>query len=260
MKLPEFNANGMKWDQYKQFYQHIGPLSHYWYGGFTAFMTGEAICTVSRADPNERCEYKTIGMRIIGTDDANLPAFYDPDGQPLLKAWLNDSGMQTVLLDLDTHKAISLAGSKWDSEHWPIPNWARGECTAYCPGTGRDWITGATIEVSKADEWDREEWKHVDLMRAGCEAWAGIERVALDLPSTRSQRRFKQVETIVDWSELLKAEDITDLTDGVKRRVAQFGISRRRVVTRVPYISTVEGTPDSLAAAQKLKDGDTASE
>lgn len=253
MKSPEFNPRYMMWDQFKQFHQPIGPHNRDWHGGFLAFIGGEMLCVQSRFNVDERVDYNAINITVFNTSDPNTPQLYDPGGEAILKAWLTDEGSQALLYDHDTHKAVQLAPSHWDSKQWDIPEWARGECTAYFAGPGRE-PKGNPITVSRAHEWDREEWQHVEGLRAACEAWAMIENKEKNLPKSKPSRFVKKFETIVPWGMLRDAPDFMSLSDEVKLRVARFGITRRRDVTTYPYLTGVAATPDALAAAKKLKD------
>jgi hypothetical protein len=222
MKLPPFETSRMRWDLYNQFHQT--PCGIPW---MTQFITGEVICTAGRLDPYDHKGYSECHIRVIGTGDSQYPQLYSPDGEPLLKAWLSDEGQQTLILDLDTHRVARVAGRQWGFRDTRIPVWLRGRCTMYWAGPAEPAI-GIPINVSKPFKWDRDEWGHIESMRAACEAWEKIEG---GLPRYVGGG-------LAGWEDILGYKSFKDIPEDTRWRVARHGIKKRRNVTEHEFLTT----------------------
>jgi hypothetical protein len=105
MKLPKFDRTKMDWDIWRAFYIiHVRS-------SFVQFDTGEFIVTARRWNPDERRTYKELNLQVVATSDDACPRLYVPGSmKPVPKLHLIDKGQQTLLLDLDHKRAVSLDG------------------------------------------------------------------------------------------------------------------------------------------------------
>jgi hypothetical protein len=108
MKLPDFNRDAMEWDSWQAF--HIDLLYH----AFVQFDTGEFVVCNNSWRPENRKVYSKLHIQIVATDDDECPKLYTPGmasvvgAKPIPKSHLNHHGQQTLLLDLDSKRAVSL--------------------------------------------------------------------------------------------------------------------------------------------------------
>jgi len=240
MKLPPFKLEEMRWDRFHQFYQTLNhPSSRWMSSGFIMFMSGELICTASRRDGKERLTYSDLNVRLVNTDDlVHPPKLFTLDQQPITKAWLNDGGSQTLLIDLDTHRAVRLSTYLRASDA-DIPVWLDNECSAYCPGPSKNFV-GSPVEVSRPHKWDHAEWAHVDHLRVASQAWAAMEQTPSDVaPRSRDRRRKWRTETWpYPWKELLSVPSFEGLSAETRRQIATYGVEVRRDITQYPCLVT----------------------
>lgn len=103
MKLPAFDHSRMEWDSWNAFH-----IVHQ-YNAFIQFDTGEFIVCRSSWRPENRQIYKELNIQIVGTDDDLCPQLFVPgQAKPVAKSHLNHHGMQTLLLDFNHKRAVSL--------------------------------------------------------------------------------------------------------------------------------------------------------
>lgn len=103
-------------DRYNAFYKPM-PKDNY-YADFALFETGELRVNLVRPRPHERRFYPELNIEIYGTSDGGRQ-FTTPDGRPVKKTWLDRDGMQYLLIDYDTNRAVRLV--RWsDPEREPF--------------------------------------------------------------------------------------------------------------------------------------------
>lgn len=117
MKIPvELLADSDKgWDRWQAFHWGVDPHgrikstrdSHSGFP-FIIFDTGEVVCTTSAPDPDWRREYPLLGVRLVSTADKHLPQLTTAEGRSVPKAWLNECGMQYLLIDYETRRVVAL--------------------------------------------------------------------------------------------------------------------------------------------------------
>jgi hypothetical protein len=104
MHLPDFDHSKMQWDAWKAYY-----IDEHKYNTFVQFDTGEFVVCYRNWRPDERKVYSDLHLRIVATGDEDCPRLYVPGQEkPIPKSHLNHHGMQTLLLDLDSHRAVSI--------------------------------------------------------------------------------------------------------------------------------------------------------
>jgi hypothetical protein len=104
MKLPPFDHSKMEWDSWRAF--HIEHKYH----AFIQFDTGEFVVRYNSWRPENRKVYSELHIQIVATDDDECPKLYIPGStKPVFKSHLNHKGQQTLLLDLDHKRAVSLS-------------------------------------------------------------------------------------------------------------------------------------------------------
>jgi len=108
MRPINFNYDRKQYDQLGCFHTHSGA--------FTEFETGEVIC--SNPTPDNRGRMTAYGLEVSATDSYSMsptarPDYYlDKDCTELVKpAWLNDNGMQHMVIDYEQKVAVNLYGS-----------------------------------------------------------------------------------------------------------------------------------------------------
>jgi hypothetical protein len=100
-------AEHQSWDQYRAF--HIaagrggfGRLASYHPSPLVLFDTGELILTKRQPDPNERGEYRCVGVELTRSDE--MGGYWTPTGLQVKKAWFHTS--QWALVDEQTGRAV----------------------------------------------------------------------------------------------------------------------------------------------------------
>jgi hypothetical protein len=105
----------MEWDSWRAF--HIEHCGH---SKFVQFDTGELVVCRNGWRPENRQVYKELHIQIVATDDDDCPKLYVPGStKPVFKSHLNHKGQQTLLLDLDHKRAVSL-DSYLDEDNAPL--------------------------------------------------------------------------------------------------------------------------------------------
>jgi hypothetical protein len=161
-----------KWDAYKAFHVNQAPLIY--------FDTGELICTVQCPPVDARREYNAFNVELTTSKDVGT--LWAPDGTELKKAWLDDNGMQYLLVDKDLNVAVRTdgCGRRWrnqdgtlcetgnkKAEYVPgIPDRFQVGCFAYIGGPGC-----MPVSIGKVTAWvphrvalTTEQREHVDMI------------------------------------------------------------------------------------------------
>lgn len=189
MKLPDFNRSTALWDRYRRFYNDPRP----W---FIRFESGEAIITKANFTPFERRMLSDTDLQIVSTRDEDCPRLqvvdehtlaelasigHDMRGKTIPKAWLQNCGSQTLLVDKTTKRVVRL-GTNQDAMHdaWKhVPTWVRpgngwaSNAVAFLPGNDRDAIAcklSLTVPIKVASAVRRA----LSELRAGCSAWCSM--------------------------------------------------------------------------------------
>ena len=113
MEKIDFDMNIASWDRYRAFYTVINGLglkqpSPYSQAPVILFDTGEVIVTNGQPQIPSRRMY--LGRLELTTTTELNQNLYLPDGTKIPKAWLDDNGMQYLLLDHEQRLAVRLDG------------------------------------------------------------------------------------------------------------------------------------------------------
>lgn len=89
------------WDKYNAFHRNISGMPH----GFIVFQTGEIILDAWGISNDWRNYYSSGNIKMLFASELNTGKIELEDGTPVPKAWLQDGGQTTLLIDLD-HNVI----------------------------------------------------------------------------------------------------------------------------------------------------------
>jgi hypothetical protein len=228
MKLPAFNNETRRWDAYSQF--HIpGRI-------FTQFENGALGLRWGKFDPHERRYYESFGVSIAATTDDHLPTLYTPDGEEITKAWLNQDGQQTLIIDHEQKKAAR--GWKHSlPKDFPVPQYARGfHMFWHAPGQDPVMDPRSTIKVKRPDNelkaasrtWEKE-------VRAACRVLAKIDGEPQQYYYTPTKFGLSTMFLTMPVTEFL-----TQLTPAQVRDIALAGFEYPRAVSEYPYLVVKE--------------------
>ena len=222
MRLPEFEYSHCRWDAYRQFYK-----SH---RCFTQFENGGLGLRQGNFDPDERHVYEKFGVQIVSSADDNLPQLFTPEGAPVTKAWLNQGGAQTLIIDLEQKKAVRT----WNyspPKDLPVPQYARS-FGMFWHGPGQDPVIDPKrpIIVQPPDNelktasktWEKE-------VRAACKVMAKIQ--AEQFYSTPSKFLLSPVNVATPVTEF-----VSQLTPSQIRGIATAGFEYPRAREEYPYL------------------------
>ena len=174
----EWNAT---WDTYEAFHRHVGL------GNLTAtvFDTGEILLTGYEPIPGQRRVYAEVGVTLWGTTD-NRPdwTFTQPDGTPVKNAWLGTGGIQYLLIDHATGRAVrtknyvgpyrqedrsAYSGPDHIPTRFHTERWA-----TYWPGSERAPIGAQSIRIDVPLPITPEQQEHLTTLTRACQAWATL--------------------------------------------------------------------------------------
>lgn len=103
-----YKPEQQSWDRYRAFYTAQN--------GFVSFSTGETMYTYNKPDPSDRRYYKEHNVTIIGTsDDTKMVYLHPQTGKAIPKAQLTFQGIQYLLVDHESKRAVRL--HDWHSLH-----------------------------------------------------------------------------------------------------------------------------------------------
>ena len=243
VKIP---LDARSWDQYQAFHTFCGfgaqdfKTRSHWGGPpspLVLFDTGEVICIQSSPNPNQRGVYSSIGVRLTHTKETSL---WTPDGSPITRAWLDDGGMQYLLVDLDTKHAVRLDGKRRSSprvDHTGspltqgIPVRFQYNCHAYIPGPGLPPIAHEKVRVSIPLEragYTKGETEHIHMIVATGQA-------AMKL-TDHAAVHCNDGKTGVNPDTLLKCQTWQDVPEALLPALAKHGAGR--VVREYDYLLT----------------------
>lgn len=169
-----FNRERMYWDDWRRFYSNLpGSIG-------VVFENGEVAITATARDDHLRHVYKAYNVQLIATTDPACPKLYLPDSDtPIPAAHLTDGGLQVLLIDWCTRRAVRLTyppRTHGESDGWraQIPVALRKRVTAYFPGEGMPPL-GDPIKVSPPWKPTREEKEQIEANAAACKMWTQME-------------------------------------------------------------------------------------
>jgi hypothetical protein len=188
-------------------------------------------------------------ISIVATTDAECPALYVPgEDKPIPKAWLDDGGMQVLLIDWCTSRVVRLTftprrGDENDGWRAQVPVALRMRCTAYCPGAGMPPL-GDPVAVSPPRVLLKHEKHVIETNIAASKAWLALEADSPDLSAIKNMgwrtKRDEGVERSLNIATTLRP--FNDLTPVQRWRLGHHGVASERVRTLHDYL-IVKETP-----------------
>jgi hypothetical protein len=178
MKLLPFDHSKMEWDAWRAF--HID----YGYNKFTQFDTGEFVVHGHRWGPEARQVYKDFHIQIVATGDEDCPKLYLPGmasvvgAKPVFKSHLNHNGMQTLLLDFDHKRAVSIECRLTRDHEVPVPERftdRHSRVVAYYAGPGSMPVTGGPITRHYPQPLKPEERTHINELVEASKVWLQMQ-------------------------------------------------------------------------------------
>lgn len=178
MKLPPFNHADMQWDGWRAFH-----VEHEWHK-FVQFDTGEFVVYNRRWQPPERQVYKNLHLQIVATDDDECPKLYLPGmasvvgAKPIFKSHLNHKGMQTLLLDFDHKRAVSIDRSLTEDNAplIPVRFTQRGGFGIAAWYAGPKTVPiGTPITRYYPAPLTHEQRTHIKELKQACEVWLQMQ-------------------------------------------------------------------------------------
>ena len=187
MKLPNFEMAKAKWDHWKAFHinhNRSGSGGDSYGAVFIQFDTGELVCQLSNWTPENRIHYRDLNITVRSTTDEQCPKLFTDDGETVVPAWLNRTGMQVLLIDWDHGVAVRVDHRLGEKNEALMPERLRGKFSAYYAGV-KSKPLAAPIKVEKPMRFTKEQLDHVDGLCAASKAWVTYN--AEEVEVTRSK-------------------------------------------------------------------------
>lgn len=234
MILPELDPKTVAWDSWKAFhwqFDHGGVSNGGQYGNWpiTVFDTNEVVFTYPMPDPNLRGRYNQFGFSVLGTTDTALPTLYLPDEddqEPVPRAWLTENGMQYLLIDEATRRAVALGDL---DNNQLVPQRLRKRAKAYFAGPGSPPI-GAPVRVSRplARVFDKDELEKLDSLKAACDMQFAMTTPPKWDRAADPHNRYSPPSEGVDLRRLLAVNSVLELTNNEQVLLHLRGLTRAR--------------------------------
>lgn len=176
MKLPDFDHARMEWDSWQAF--HLNPTFY----AFVQFDTGEFVVASNSWRPENRKVYSELHIQVVATDDEECPKLYTPGmasvvgAKPIPKSHLSHHGQQTLLLDFDHKRAVSLF-PQLTKENAPLvpERFTRSHrCSAWYAGPNAVPV-GAPITQHHPQSLTHDERKHINELGDACKVWLEMQ-------------------------------------------------------------------------------------
>lgn len=238
MKVVTFNHEHQLYDRFKRFYISLHGYKHEPHA--VLFDTGEFIYCKSNAPPDKRKEIlyngKGTGVHIVGTTDPKTMARYKfktPDGDDVPYTHLNMRGMIDLLVDEDTGVAVGIGYVRDPDEAYAldkqarkyIPLSLRNEARAYISGPGEPPV-GSPITFYPPTVWEPAFRKHVMGLVSAARAWAQLNE----------QQVLRGKVTPVSYADVRLRQDFSELSDELRKQLAQAGVENTRTAVTVPHL------------------------
>lgn len=259
MKLPDFNHTKgyRKFDRFGEFYNEVNEPNVWWgYNAspFVLFETGEFIVTQARFKPERRGDYDKLGISICASTDYFFAKLLQdrklltPDGDEVLPSWLNQKAYQSLWVDHDHNRIVRLQYDRGKAHRDAITPRLRDKATIYYASTKDMPVGGGMIEVNQPNKLTKDERAHLNMLRAACNAWNTIAEEARipagiwpNQPHIWENNEYKQNPYYfppkpAPVGALLKLE-YADMTWAQKKQLLMSGVTHRRDVTTVPYLT-----------------------
>jgi hypothetical protein len=192
------------------------------------------VATMNSIGVDVRHHYRDINLQLVSTTDTKCPALLTPDGRPVPMAWLAQGGMQSLLIDYCTKRAVALEGTRNPKWLQACPNrfvTARNKATnapdcwkirAWIPGEGQNPIGSGLIDVSiptTNKDWVTPEQKeHIATVVAVCNAAMSLQNAPRD---SSTGLAFERVVAVSEFGELTHNEQLALFQGGIRRKLLQ---------------------------------------
>jgi hypothetical protein len=174
MHLPPFDRAEMTWDAWQAF--HIG-----FDRTFVQFDTGEFVACSRNWSPEDRRLYPSFRLRIVATNDDKCPHLYVPHSgrdKPIPRSHLSRKGQQTLLLDLDSKRAVGLYPWLTQNTAPQVPERFTAKSSynvaAYYAGPNA-FPVGAPIAKHYPHPLAFNQRRHVDELTDACKVWLQMQ-------------------------------------------------------------------------------------
>jgi len=202
MHLPQFDHAEMAWDDWRAFH-----VVHEWY--FVQFDTGEFVIVNSCWSPRERRVYEDFHLQVTSTNDKDCPPLFVPgkeNNKPIPKSHLNHKGMQVLLLDHDSQRAVSLEGwmtsdtdaSRTIPERFVSPYRRGRNVCAYYAGPGAFPLGAVPITRHYPHPLTAVQRVHITELKNACEVWLQMQPDPVKL-GLEHHKMVRDVQTRVDY-------------------------------------------------------------
>lgn len=226
MILPEFDTKRQRWDQWRAFHIDHGP--------FTQFDTGELVLNSRMWGPDLRRAYRDLGVTIVSSEDEALPQLTLPDHTFIKRAWLYDSGQQTLLIDESTKRVVRIDSFLRSTDTVLPTRFAQRQIEAYFAGPGRPPV-GNQIAVSPPYKLSKDEKDYLATLRAAAKMWWEFG----DDPNIATFKHTIRWDKHQPLTSALLGKTFADLKDNSSLTLAQLnknGYQTHRVKTMYDYL------------------------
>jgi hypothetical protein len=254
MKLPEFAHTKKHWDTWKAF--HVDHRACH----AVQFDTGELVIAQGDFTPDQRRLHKDLNIAFVLTTDKECKTtFIDPvTKEAIPKGWLDVAGGQTLMLDMDTCRAVRLDVPWGEADTWKAPHGVPARfyqsghgptVYGYFAGPGRP-PCGGPVSIDRTLPLTKEEREEITGLRAACRAWVELKEITPGkiLPQRygvpgRTWQEGRNVEVM--WEMLLRSlradevlgADMAGLDDLKRLRLANNGVETRKEVVQRDYLT-----------------------
>jgi len=166
---PDTLGANLRWDRFKRFYVQRITGSDFEVVEFPD--TKERVVKVyARVDPHVRRAYAKEGFTLWGTADDPFHQLTLPDGTPVKRTWLNDTGQQILLLDHRHKIVVKATGTTW-RDTAAKPHESMRWSSVYYPDAKAGPIAAGRIDLTRPILWSAEDKQHIRELRDVCRAW-----------------------------------------------------------------------------------------
>jgi hypothetical protein len=166
---PDTLGANVRWDRFKRFYVQRICGSDFEVVEFPD--TKERVVKAyARVDPHVRRAYAKEGFTLWGTADDPLHQLALPDGTPVKRTWLNDTGQQILLLDHRHKIVVKATGTTWRATA-AKPHESMRWGSVYYPDAKAGPIAAGRIDLTRPILWSAEDKQHTRELRDVCRAW-----------------------------------------------------------------------------------------
>ena len=229
MHIPKLDQNHIRWDQHREFHWQVNSSStatqsHIHDPVITVFRDGSLAVHYGTGRPEVRHNYPDYGISTTSTTDQHCPNLLSPDGVKLPKAWLNDGGAQTLLIDHELGRAYSLDAWRDKDKH-------QLRCAAFYVKAGASPQTGTAHISPPLDNKQfvpAEQREHLAGLYASCRAEVALTGETLTRPL------WNEVQGKLAVVRLLEVSHWRDLKPPEQHRLFYHGLARPRI--DYPYL------------------------